>query len=1590
MNAERRAAARAEVLELRRKAHAAEAELAAREAELERARALGTEVERYGDAHGRAGNAARLEADARLQEAVRLREAAREQLAHAVAVLDRARCGLIRTVPDPADVYALLERETPLLLLPVRLETRFDLSNPAAPRLLVRIYPDDVHVDTHEPGLTADEAAWGRHFWKEVWRAAGDEAGRKRAWTQLAEQFGPERATWIARVLKPVGEPPAGDVPAEPPSFPDPPPRADSWTRAPRTRVLPDQWLAIGYRGEERVSFGWSAPIPDTLHVGPDPMAPAATTEDEAPVDEGMRWLTEFDVALETGMALELAVPVPAEAGFDRLVVLGVKASLDPEASASELGQLLMAHRYTRGFGFLPQGTPTNNTGDAAADYKGGLDPAARAYAAVLRPESAPEDDDSDGALTARALGLPARAFAGAEHAGGREQEDARHMNAVLWPATLGYFLDEMMAATFSPAFIEEVRRHFVDHVRARGPLPAWRVGAQPYGVLPVRSLVGRASFLAGGAPGSGELVDAPEQLAGLMRPLLDVWRRSLDRVPRVGDGRDPDETLLALLGTDGLSSTYAVRGALGRDYLTHLMALDGQSRDFVRGWLRYLHGAAYAALEELGLDWDPRLAWILFDPPRAFELTDAVVQEGAASPIAPPSPNVLRWMRTSKMARIRDEDFSGQHDDPGSPPDTLLYLLLRHSTLRAHVDAGGTLLVDEDEIGEAERHEQELLSIRPGTEAATPWHHLQLQVRGEGGALVSVAERLEELLTALDPRVRPLADLRAGLTHLEERPAAALERLLAETLDLCSHRLDAWVTSLASAELEQVRERRRSGVHLGGYGWLEDVRPGGGARSAGYIQAPSVVHGVTAAVLHSGYLSSERDAGSGPALDLSSARVRLAGDLLAGVRQGQPLGALLGYRFERALHERSRHDEGVELDRFIHPFRELAPLLAKQRKETDEPVEAIAADNVVDGLRLYRLWRDGGWRETGIPFPDGVAPPGDAERAALHAELDRLGDALAAVSDTLLAESVYHTAHGNPLRAGAALDAVAGGDVRPPELEFPRTPRTGTAVTHRILVLFPETVPEIDGWSVTPRARAEPRLDAWAARLLGPPDRVLCRAWYLKPEDREPIHPEPRTVSLSDLAVPGGGEPGLAPLDVLSLPDAADEEARTSELEQRLGWHLLRDRPEDVPERAGLRIAFERDPGWPTSVLSFHELLALARAAREAIGAARPMEPEDLMMPEDTAGGADSWAVEELKDRADAAAGTLHRVRKELDEAGAQAAARLDELKDEYDDGGLELAAALETLRLRLLDAASMGVDGAVPGEAVGSGRRPAQALLAQAKSAGAILTRRLETLKEREARLCPDSTPAAQWKHHLERLRAVFGAGFRAVPLVSPAHRGELAKTFAASEALQGGDLDAAVQWFQRTARVREPAVHLHELFLHAEALADHLLLGLEVGQLPHRDGDRWAGLAPEDGRLDGGRISLVAHLATGDGSVAGALEADRIGGLLVDEVVEVIPAAEETVAVAFHFDEPGARAPQAVLLAVPPPGDRRWTAVGLEQTVLHALDLARIRAVDPDALGALGQFLPALYFAVNADGGTVSTDFTRLAAGTAAEES
>lgn len=193
--------------------------------------------------------------------------------------------------------------------------------------------------------------------------------------------------------------------------------------------------------------------------------------------------------------------------------------------------------------------------------------------------------------------------------------------------------------------------------------------------------------------------------------------------------------------------------------------------------------------------------------------------------------------------------------------------------------------------------------------------------------------ERAERIATATRAAAE-LPRLEQALRTLATVEVTRLPELLLEVIDVHSHRLDAWITSLASRRLAALRASGVQGVRFGCYGWVEDLRPPVQREQLdivlddmdttveisdkdGYIHAPSLQHAATAAVLRSGFLSDPDE--QTYAVNLTSRRARIARWLLGGVRQGQNLGSLLGYRFERALHD-------AELDHLVERFRRRFP----------------------------------------------------------------------------------------------------------------------------------------------------------------------------------------------------------------------------------------------------------------------------------------------------------------------------------------------------------------------------------------------------------------------------------------------------------------------------------------------------------------------------------------------------------------------------------------------------------------------------------------------------------------------------------------
>ena len=158
-----------------------------------------------------------------------------------------------------------LDGKVPVALLPVRIETRFADANAT---LHIRIFPDQVHLDAHEPEFTDDERAGAEWYWNERWPALDDAGRAEHAWTTLAGRFRPGRARYLLDTLRPAN---LDRAPDEPPTFPETAKRASSWTRAVEATALPERWVAIGFQDTLEVFRIWSDRVPDRLAAGPSP-----------------------------------------------------------------------------------------------------------------------------------------------------------------------------------------------------------------------------------------------------------------------------------------------------------------------------------------------------------------------------------------------------------------------------------------------------------------------------------------------------------------------------------------------------------------------------------------------------------------------------------------------------------------------------------------------------------------------------------------------------------------------------------------------------------------------------------------------------------------------------------------------------------------------------------------------------------------------------------------------------------------------------------------------------------------------------------------------------------------------------------------------------------------------------------------------------------------------------------------------------------------------------------------------------------------------------------------------------------------------
>jgi hypothetical protein len=1474
--------------------------------------------------------------------------------------------------PEPTGAQIeSLAANVPAALLPVRLETRW-VKGATGAELWIRIFPDQIHSDTHEPELTAEELSWGQHFWEMRWCAGGAADAQAEAWRQLAARFGPARGAWVARALRPLNPQSAPTAPvadptllSPPPQFPTPAARAAAWTRGAIARLLPERFLAIGYQGSLRACAAWGQPVPADLVTGPTPGGPT-TTVDGLLIDTDLQWLVDFDTACQVGMGIKLTLPA-GTTKLDRLIVLGARPSEAPADGATGLTSLLTAHTYTDGFALIGPGTATNN----GATSPSGLNPPADAPAPnqwlTADPHSPAPSPVSEGARLALALGVSPDAMIDIDGAASQREPATQAMLLALWPATGDYYLRQLLAGVATDAQLAALEAWTFANVRPGGPLPAIRIGTQPYGVIAAGSLDTWAA-----APGTAN--------AAVIKVLVaakGIWRSSANGVPRAGGPSGAVDELLGVLSMDALSTSYAARPWVGPNYLD---VMEQVSQDPT------ITGKRGAALSELHSSLQASQGPVPAGPPLVngmFADHSALLQVPVADRDGPlprrlvPPGDYLRWLLSSGWQEIVNEhrvtpapQYPADFDQNDFPRFPLLFYLLRVSVLIEAARAANALIGGSPDA----LTDPELVDVQSTT--PSPARVLATIRAGKTAGDLVWGPAMQQPPT---PRIRALS---GSLARLESLPAADLDRLTREVLDLCSHRLDAWIGSLAWQRLAATRGAATAGLNVGAYGWLESLSPAtpGGATlpnpapvtptgSAGWIHAPSLPQATTAAILRGGERAHAGQAtGRLLEIDLSSRRARQAEWLLDGVRAGNPLSALLGYRFERLLQESAN----AALPGFIPAFRQVFPAVAGKLLQAggDTPNAAPC----VDGLALLRA-QQAGTMWNAIVTADPSASGAQTDLTAAVTELAALADA---VSDAVTAESVHHAALGNPARVAGSLEALDRGEAPPPELTFVRSPQAGVAMTQRVGVLRAagaDPTAGVPGWpaaaSLPTRAGGEPVLSAIVGGLLPAPGRVRFTIDLPRPTAPVvtlpvlprpvvgtpvvgpprppvpipiPVRPAPR-FTLADL--------GVGPLDVL-YGSAGANGLSGSELEQRIQAHAQTLHP----GLAGVTVDFARKPDWSADDISVPELAELTAALREAFAAARPIVPDDLLgTATPTTVAVDGAAV---LGRAQASQAVLTTALDALDAAIAAGSAD--------DQSVLGLLAPLAAFGLSETLLASGG------GPLIEQAARIATAAHARQDAATAAIA------SGATATVPADIAAAGE-----AALKALFGSGYIVLAPFVPdqstdANNVALAPDLSRTAQLVSGEpADVAETFLAGAVGVQRALERWQDARLLADALRPLADRGsttpLVVAQTPAdpSGSERWAALqGADDAPPPGGRTSWV--LDTTLTALTG-----EVAGLLIDQWVDVVPQLMQSTGVALHYLAPASQPPQAILVAVPPDDRPNWTVEALERVIVETLDLAHVRAVDLDSLRTVGHIVPGLFLATNPNGDTISTSLT-----------
>ena len=392
------------------------------------------------------------------------------------------------------------------------------------------------------------------------------------------KRFGANRAAWVALQTKPMNwsdPPPASDDALQFPKFDVAKP--DSWTEAPHSRVMPDRFVLMLFRGGKAVHTIVGNQVDDIVVVGPAPLdddGKSTLKRDPATgrlvLGDEFSWIADFPLAIEKGLGFRVALNADeASGGFDQLLVIGLKLSANETDTQQLIEELIQNHHYSaKGFALVRQGTPTNNTDNDSSGF-GATDPQAEQSFFVetgppLFAFEANADKATDGQRFAEYLGVDYEALAHIAGADATDHAEAIAMNKALYAGTLG-LLPQHAAQ----------RRDEQRHARARA-LALQRIRHRSRTVTSGPRRQSAIRFFAYECVSAmelrricGSVFSGSKKTCGACSPSCRrEWVTLKPQLPHIGKDTDANANLIKVLGLQPTSADYYQRVGYSYDYL--------------------------------------------------------------------------------------------------------------------------------------------------------------------------------------------------------------------------------------------------------------------------------------------------------------------------------------------------------------------------------------------------------------------------------------------------------------------------------------------------------------------------------------------------------------------------------------------------------------------------------------------------------------------------------------------------------------------------------------------------------------------------------------------------------------------------------------------------------------------------------------------------------------------------------------------------------------------------------------------------------------------------------------------------------------